>query len=131
MADIAFTSYDALLDGVREILSSADVGRHRDRGRRKACLYWQLGDAIHTHLLHHQARAKYGEGLFGRLSEDLRMDVTTLYLTVECRRALPFALAAAHSTRTASSRQPPLPAPAATWWWTRALASVGPALSTA
>ena len=89
MTDTAFTSYDALLDGVREILSSADVGRHQDRGRRRARLYWQLGDAIHTHLLHQEARADYGEGLFKRLSQDLSMDRATLYLTVQCRRSLP------------------------------------------
>ena len=62
-----FQSFDAPINGIDEIIAAQkDLGTQA-RGRRLARSYWEIGDAIHTHLLNNQARSGYGEGLFTHL----------------------------------------------------------------
>ena len=63
-----FDTYRALLEGIDEIVSAEkDLGTQA-RGRRLARSYWEIGDAIHAHLLANEGKTTYGEGFFGRLA---------------------------------------------------------------
>ena len=84
-----FDSYSALLEGVEEILSAEkDLGTQA-RGRRLARSYWEIGDAIHAHLLANEGKSTYGEGFFDRLSGDLSLDPSLVYLMLRFRRSMP------------------------------------------
>ena len=84
-----FDSYSALLEGVGKILSAEkDLGTQA-RGRRLARSYWEIGDAIHAHLLANEGKSTYGEGFFDRLSGDLSLDPSLVYLMLRFRRSMP------------------------------------------
>ena len=82
-------TYDALLEGIDEIFASGKDLSSQARGRRLAHGYWQIGDAIHHHLLAHVDKSTYGEGLMKRLSNDLSLDIAFIYLMVRFRRGMP------------------------------------------
>ena len=84
-----FDSYRALLEGIDEIISAKrDLGTLA-RGRRLARSYWEIGDAIHTHLLASEGKTAHGEGFFKRISGDLNLDKTLVYLMLRFRRDMP------------------------------------------
>ena len=83
-----FQSFDALIDGIDEIIAAQkDLGTQA-RGRRLARSYWEIGDAIHAHLEANQGRTTYGEGLFNRLAGDLNLDKPLVYTILRFRRGL-------------------------------------------
>ena len=62
-----FQSFDALIDGIAEIIAAQkDLGTQA-RGRRVARSYWEIGDAIHTHQLANEGKSTCGERFFPRL----------------------------------------------------------------
>ena len=81
--------YDALRDGIGEILASGKELGTVARGHQLALNYWAIGDAIDAHLLGKEGRAGYGEQLFDRLENDLNLDKTLIYTMVRLRRRLP------------------------------------------
>ena len=82
-------SYSGLLEGIGEILSAEkDLGT-QSRSRRLARSYWEIGDAIHAHLLANESKSTYGEALFDRLSGDLSLDQSLVYLMLRFRRGMP------------------------------------------
>ena len=62
-----FQSYNALLDGIDEIIDAQKDPSTQARGRRLARSYWEIGDAIHAHLLANEGKSTYGERFFARL----------------------------------------------------------------
>ena len=82
-------TYGALLDGIGEIISSGKDLSSQSRGRRLARSYWEIGDAVHLHLLTHQGKSTYGESLIERLSKDLSLDQSLIYTMIRFRRAMP------------------------------------------
>ena len=86
---MARDTYGALLTGVGEIIAAGKYLSSEARGRRLARSYWDIGDAIHRHLVAHEGKSTYGEGLITRLSEDLSLDQSLIYTMVRFRRGLP------------------------------------------
>ena len=84
-----FQSYDALIDGIDEIIAAQkDLGTQA-RGRRLARSYWEIGDSIHAHLLANEGKSTYGERFFIRLSDDLNLDQSLVYNMLRFRRGMP------------------------------------------
>jgi hypothetical protein len=82
-------TYGALLEGIDEIISAEkDLGTQA-RGRRLACSYWEIGDAIHAHLLENEGKSTYGEGFFDRLSGDPSLYQSLIYHMLRFRRGMP------------------------------------------
>ncbi len=63
--------YDALLDGIADLLSQARRQAARSVNRVLTSAYWSIGGRIVEHEQGGTARAAYGEGLLPRLSQDL------------------------------------------------------------
>ena len=84
-----FDTYNALLEGIGEIISAGKDLSSQARGRRLARRNWEIGDAIHTHLLANEGKSAYGEGLFDRLADDVNLDKSTVYLMLRFRRGMP------------------------------------------
>ncbi len=82
-------TYSALLDGIGEIMSSRKDLSSQSRGRRLARSYWDIGDAVHLHLLTHRGKSTYGESLIERLSKDLSLDQSLIYTMIRFRRCMP------------------------------------------
>ncbi len=84
-----FQSYDALIDGIDEIIvAQKDLGTQA-RGRRLALSYWEIGDAIHAHQLANEGKSTYGERFFIRLSNDLNLDQSLVYNMIRFRLGMP------------------------------------------
>ena len=84
-----FDTYPALIEGIGEIISAGKDLSSQSRGRRIARRNWEIGDALHTHLLANQGRAAYGEGLIQRVAKDLNLEITNIYLMLRFRRSMP------------------------------------------
>ena len=93
-----FDSYSALLEGIDDILATGkDLGT-QTRGRRLARTYWEIGDSIHEHLRASEGKTTYGEAFFDRLSNDLNLTKTLIYLMLRFRRGMPNVQTFAHLT---------------------------------
>jgi len=75
-------TYGSLLAGIGEIIAAGKDLSSQTRGRRLARNYWEIGDANHRHLLAHEGKSNYGEGLMTRLSRDLSLDRSLIYTMV-------------------------------------------------
>ena len=84
-----FDTHAALLEGVREILSTEKDLSSQTRGCRLARRNWEIGDAIHNHLLANDGKPAYGEGLFESLAEHISVDQSTVYQMLRLRRCMP------------------------------------------
>ena len=81
-----FQSYDALINGIDEIIAAQkDLGTQA-RGRRLARSYWEIGDTIHAHQLTNEGKSTYGERFFTCLSNDLNLDQSLVYNILRFRR---------------------------------------------
>jgi hypothetical protein len=86
---VPIDSYDALIDGIDEIVAAQkDLGTQA-RGRRLARSYWEIGNAIHTHQLANEGKSTYGERFFTRFSNDLNLDQSLVYNMLRFRRGMP------------------------------------------
>ena len=85
----AVDTYDALRDLCLEISEGGLISSAREREQRKARIYWELGDAIHLHLLSSQGKARHGDQLYVRLARDLKMTRSHLYTVVQFRQQIP------------------------------------------
>ena len=84
-----FDTYAALIEGIGEIISAGKDLSSQSRGRRIARRNWEIGDVLHTHLLANQGKTAYGEGLIKRVSKDLNLERTNVYLMLRFRRSMP------------------------------------------
>ena len=84
-----FDTYSALLEGIDEIVAAKNDLGTQTRGRRLARRYWEIGDAIHTHLRATEGKTTYGEGFFNRLAGDLNLDKTLVYTMLRFHRGMP------------------------------------------
>ena len=89
MASRTIATYGALRDLCHEISESGQISSIREREQRKARIYWEIGDAIHGHLLRHEGKPRYGDGLYPRLARDLKMARSLLYTIVQFRQQIP------------------------------------------
>ena len=82
-------TYANLLESLREATRDGQVSGTVDRERRRTRTYWEMGDAIHRHLLGHEGKPKYGDRVISKLANDLELDRTVLYLILQFRRTIP------------------------------------------
>ena len=81
----SLASFETLVRRVKETIL---LGRERVR-KEMVETYWQTGRYIHGHILHHQARADYGEKLIPRLATRVEMSVRSLQEILRFYRKFP------------------------------------------
>ena len=81
--------YRGLKTQVAGILQEGKNRAARAVERELVRTYWQVGDALHRHLLANQDRAGYGEQLILQLSNDLEIRRQRLYEMLKFRRLFP------------------------------------------
>lgn len=79
------STYSNLLSQVRQTLT---LGQ-RQVEKIKVQTYWKTGKLIHTHILHHKDRAKYGDQVIQRLAADLGVGRELIYRTLRFYEAYP------------------------------------------
>ena len=89
MLTSAVATYDALRHLCQEISEDGLISSAREREQRKARIYWEIGDAIHSHLLSYEGKPRYGDQLYVRLARDLKMTRSHLYTIVQFRQQIP------------------------------------------
>ena len=85
----AVSSYRPLRAQLERILQEGKARAARAVERELVRTYWQVGDALHRHLLGNQDRAGYGEQLMVQLSRDLDIRKQRLYEMLKFRRLFP------------------------------------------
>ena len=89
MASRIIATYAALRELCHEISEGGQISSTREREQRKARIYWEIGDAIHGHLLRHEGKPRYGDRLYPRLARDLKMTRSLVYTIVHFRQRIP------------------------------------------
>jgi len=82
-------THAGLLESLREATRDGQVSGTVDRERRRTRTYWDMGDAIHQHLLGHEGKPKYGDRVISKLANDLEMTGSLLYDILRLRRTFP------------------------------------------
>ena len=85
----AVATYDALRTLCQEISESGRILSAKERERRKASIYREMGDAIHSHLLSCEGKPWRGDQLYVRLARDLKVTRSHLYTIVHFRQRIP------------------------------------------
>lgn len=81
----ALEGYPALRDQVRQTLL---LGQERIE-QEKVKTYWETGQLIHSHLLHHRDRADYGTKVIEKLAADLEIGERLLQRCLRFHREFP------------------------------------------
>jgi len=79
MLNIKVHSYSNLVSVLKTVIQEGLVRAQNAYEKERVLTYWRIGKAISKHLLDQDNRARYGEGLYGRLSEDLDVGARLLY----------------------------------------------------
>lgn len=85
----SLSSYASLLGEVRKTLALGHKRAKEAVEREKVRTSWGIGKLIHEHILLHKERAKYGEQVLKRLSDDLRISLTEIRYMTEFARTYP------------------------------------------
>ena len=73
---------------VRKVKETFLIGRERIK-QEMIQTYWQTGQYIHEHILHHEERADYGKQVIPRLSERVEMSERSLQEMLQVYRRFP------------------------------------------
>ena len=84
-----FRTYDSLRAGIDDIISSGKDLSSTARGRSLARRNWEIGDAIHEHLVANQGKSTHGEGVIRLLADDVNLNKSEIYRMLRFRRNMP------------------------------------------
>ena len=86
---IVISTYTPLREEVAHLLEAGKERARQAVEREKVQTYWEVGRVLHTHLLAHKGRAKYGEQVVVKLAEDVGIRERLLYEMIQLYQSFP------------------------------------------